>query len=461
VRSLGGIYAAAGLAVSGTAVYRMYLDYSLNPTSQPAGGIFSAFLSTDMLSIYMSFIFVGIGLLVCMYSIKCLENESGKPLYYALLLSLVSGMVGVVFAGDLFTLYVFWEMMALSSYVLVAFNKETWEPAEAGFKYMIMSTAGSATFLFGMALLYGMAGTLNIQALASAFTLQPVSQWLYIALIFMLVGFGVKAAIVPLHTWLPDAYTAASTPISAVLSGVVTETGVYALLRILFTVFLPIQTQWFGILAILSILTMTFGNLMAMLQDDVKRLLAYSSIAQIGYMLVGLAVGTPLGLTGTLLQLFNHALMKSAAFLCAGAIIFRLESRSLKDMAGIGRRMPVTSVFFAISLFALIGIPPLNGFVSELTLFTSSVQANVGWLGVAIVLNSVISSVYSLRVLSTLIQPSMSEAVSMTKEAPLLMLIPEGVLAVLIVLFGIYPGPIMNLAQQAASGLLSVGLKVI
>lgn len=454
--NLSGIYALIGFVVSGAGVYEMYLNYSSNPTSS-SGGIFSAFLGVDMLSIYMSFIFVGIGLVAVIYSIKFMEKESGKPLYYSLLLAMTTGMVGVVFAGDLFTLYVFWELMAITSYVLVAFNKGSWEPVEAGFKYLIMSAAGSATFLFGLALLYGMAGTLNIQALATAFAQQPASEWLYVAFIFILVGFGVKAAIVPLHTWLPDAYTAAPTPISAVLSAVVTETGLFALLRTLFTVFLSTQAQWFPLLAFLSIITMTFGNLMATLQDDIKRLLAYSSIGQIGYMLVGLAVGTQLGITGTLLQILNHALMKGAAFLCAGAIIYRLESRSLKDMSGIGRKMPVTTIFFAISLFALVGIPPLNGFVSELTLFTASAQANIGWLGAAIILNSIISSVYALRVLRTLIQPSMSDTVLKIKEAPLLMLIPECILAILIILFGIYPGPVISIAQQAASGLLSIG----
>jgi proton-translocating NADH-quinone oxidoreductase chain N len=456
--NLGGVYAAVGLAVSGAGVCELYLDYSSNPTLYSVGnGMPSAFLRVDMLSIYMSAIFVGVGLAAVVYSIRYMEKDSGKPLYFTLLLAMISGMVGAVFAGDLFTLYVFWELMSISSYVLVAFRKETWEPLEAGFKYLIMSAAGSATFLFGLALLYGMAGTLNFQALAAAFSQSQTSAWLYVAFMFILVGFGVKAAIVPLHTWLPDAHSAAPTPISALLSGVVIETSVYALLRTFFTAFLSIQTQCFIILAFLSILTMTVGNLMALLQNDVKRLLAYSSIGHVGYMLVGLAVGTQVGLTGTLLHIFNHALMKGAAFLCAGAIIFRLESRSLQDMAGIGRKMPVTATFFAISLFALIGMPPLNGFVSELTLFTSSVQANVGWLGVAIILNSILSSGYYLRVLRALIQPSMSDVVSKVREAPLLMLIPAGVMVALIIFFGIYPEPMIKLAQQAASGLLSMG----
>lgn len=462
-QGLSGVYAAIGLVAAGIALYSMYVDFSSNPGTGAAGGIFSAILKTDILSIFMAAIFVIVGLAVVVYSVKYMEKDSGKPLYYTLLLAMISGMVGTVFAGDLFTLYVFWELMSISSYVLVAFRRETWEPVEAGFKYLIMSAAGSATVLFGMSFLYGMAGTLNFQGLAVAFSQSPSNAWFWVAFLFILVGFGVKTAIVPLHTWLPDAHSAAPTPVSAMLSGVVIETGVYALMRTFFTAYLSVQPQMFSILAFLSILTMTLGNLTALLQNDVKRLLAYSSIGHVGYMLVGLAVGTQLstnasaaalGLTGTLLHIFNHALMKGAAFLCAGAIIFRLETRDLKEFSGVGRKMPITTVFFAVSLFALIGMPPLNGFISELTLLTATIQANVGWLGFAIVLNSILSSAFYLRVLRALIQPTLSDAAQKAKEAPMIMLIPIGVIIALIIFFGIYPEPIIKFAERAVAGFL-------
>jgi proton-translocating NADH-quinone oxidoreductase chain N len=366
---------------------------------------------------------------------------------------MVSGMVGVAFSGDLFTLFVFWELMSISSYVLVAFRKEKWEAVEASLKYLVMSAAGSATILLGMSLLYGMSGTLDFQGLASAFSQAQPNTWLYLSLLLLVAGFGVKAAIVPLHTWLPDAHSAAPSPISALLAGVVIETGIYALCRTFFTAFLSIQIQWFSILAILSLVTMVVGNLMPLLQNDIKRLLAYSSVGHIGYMLVGLAVGTQIGLTGTVLHIFNHALMKGAAFLCAGAIIYRIGTRQFVDMEGIGRRMPVTAVVFSISLFALIGMPPLNGFVSELTIITGSFQANLAWLGIAIVLNSVLSSAYYLRVVRLLIMPIRSEKVEKIKEAPLIMLIPLCIMAGLIILFGIWPDPLLSIAQQSAASL--------
>jgi multicomponent Na+:H+ antiporter subunit D len=172
-------------------------------------------------------------------------------------------------------------------------------------------------------------------------------------------------------------------------------------------------------------------------------------------MLVGIAVGTQTGLTGTFLQFFNHALMKGGAFLCAGAIIYRLGTRELPDMVGIGRKMPITAVAFSISIFALIGMPPFNGFISELTLLTSTFQANLVWLGIALILNSAISAVYYLGIIRVLIQAPVSEKVEKVKETPLLMLVPLCALAILIVAFGVFPDPLINFAQQAAGALFS------
>ncbi|HML03265.1 MAG TPA: NADH-quinone oxidoreductase subunit M [Candidatus Bathyarchaeia archaeon] len=455
-QNLCGAYVSLGLLISGIALYSLFLTVFSgsvvgNLTSVTAG------FRIDMLSVFMAAISIGLGLLVTVYSIKDMENDTRTMLYYTLLTAMISGMVGVAFAGDLFTLYVFWELMCVSSYVLVAFRKTEWEPIEAGLKYLIMSAAGSATLLLGMSLLYGMTGTLNFQSLAAALTGARQNAWLSLSFLLILIGFGVKASIVPLHTWLPDTYSAAPTPISALLSGAVTETGVYALARTLFSAFLAFQVQWGLVLAVLSIITMTLGNITALMQKDIKRLLAYSSIAQIGYMLVGIAVGTQLGLTGTFLQILNHALMKGTAFLCAGAIIYRIGTRQLGEMGGIGRKMPLTAVGLAISLFALTGIPPLNGFVGELTLLTSAVQANMSWLGIAIILNSILSAGYYLQVIRVLVEPASSEKLEKVKEAPLIMLVPICIMTVLIILFGVYPDPVLVLARKAAQSLLSMG----
>jgi len=458
-QSLCGVYAAAGLLIAGASLYGVFSPvWNGGVVSDPNPLVsFAAGFRIDTLSFFMASIFIGLGFLVAIYSIKDMEKDSGTMLFYTLLVAMISGMVGVAFAGDLFTLYVFWELMCVSSYVLVAFRKSTWEPIEAGFKYLIMSATGSATLLLGMSFLYGMAGTLNFQTLASELTTAGQNPWMSMAFLLILAGFGVKAAIVPLHTWLPDAYSAAPTPVTAILSGVVTETGIYAIARTFFSAFLSFQAQWSLVLAVLAVVTMTLGNISAFLQKDLKRLLAYSSIGQVGYMLVGLAVGTPLGLTGTFLHIFNHALMKGTAFLCAGAIIYELGTRQIQDMTGVGRKMPLTAIAFAVSLLALIGIPPLNGFISELTLFTSAVQANMTWLGVAIILNSIISAGYYLQVIRVLIEPSSPEKLENVKEASIVMLLPIVIMTILIIVFGIYPDPVLNLAHKAAQSLLSLG----
>jgi len=457
-QNLCGAYTTFGLIISGIALYNLFsqvLDGNVVSDQQTS---FAAGFRIDMLSVFMATIFIGLGLLVAVYSIKYMENDTGTMLYYTLLIAMISGMVGVAFAGDLFTLYVFWELMSISSYVLVAFRKAEWEPIEAGMKYLIMSAAGSATLFLGMSLLYGITGTLNFQSLASALATAGQNPWLSMSFLLILVGFGVKASIVPLHTWLPDAHSAAPTPISAMLSGVVIETGVYALARTFFSAFVSFQVQWSLVLAVLSIVTMTLGNITALLQKDIKRLLAYSSIAQVGYMLVGLAVGTQLGLTGTTLHILNHALMKGTAFLCAGAIIYRTGTRQLEDITGVGRKMPLTAIFFAISLFALTGMPPLNGFVSELTLFTSAVQASMAWLGLAIILNSILSAAYYLQIIRVLVKPAASsEKLEKLKETSFVMLIPICIMAILIILLGVYPDPVLDLARKAAQSLFTIG----
>lgn len=459
---MSGAYAAAGLAVVGAALYTLFLDVSQGVVvSQPLFGTFTAHLRIDTLGVVMAGIFVGVGLAAALYSIAYMKAETGVPLYFTLLLAMIGGMVGVVFAGDLFTLFVFWELMCISSYVLVAFTRGVAESVEAAFKYLIMSGAGSATVLLGISLLYGMSGTLNFEGLASAFGQAPSDPWLLLASLMILAGFGVKAAIVPLHTWLPDAHSAAPSPISALLSGVVIEVGVYALCRTCFSAFMPVQAQWLTLVAVLSVVTMIVGNTLPLVQSDVKRLLAYSSIGHIGYMLVGLSIGTQLALTGTFLHIFNHALMKGVAFFCAGAIIYRLGTRQMGEMEGIGRSMPVTAVAFSISLLALLGLPPMNGFISELTLVTAAFQGGSAWLGIIIILNSILSSAFYLRVIRVILQPAKSEKVKAAKEAPLFMLVPIVVMAAMIVVFGLWPDPVMRLMQESASAVLSMASQVI
>jgi multicomponent Na+:H+ antiporter subunit D len=446
-RKLVAVWTTAGFLLSLIAVYILYVRVSAEKiiTYYWAGtqlrGV--ALLEIDMLSIYMAGIFVFIGLLICIYSARYMEHDTGLGEYYTLLLLMVAGMVGVA-----------WELMCIASYVLVAFRKGTWEPIEAGFKYLVMSSAGSATVLFAMSILYGMSGSLNFAYLSNALS-KTATPWSVLALAMIVVGLGIKAAIVPFHTWLPDAHPAAPSSISAMLSGVVIKTGVYGLVRIMLLVFAPAAYNWQILLAVFAVLTMTVGNLMALLQSDLKRLLAFSSVGQVGYIIFGLSAATIYGLTGGLFHIMNHAISKSLLFLCSGAFLLSVESRNLDDLAGIGRKMRITGLAFIIGSLALAGVPPLNGFQSEFMIILSGIQKGTAdgvwyWLSAIMVLNVLFSVGYYLRIVQIIVLKEPSTLAAKAREAPAPVLFSIAVLAILCVVIGVYPGPFVAFANQAA-----------
>ena len=445
---VSGSAALIGLLAAAVFLVNLLSRVFAKPIEVPLGaGLVNAVLVVDIPGLFIGFLAVSIGILVVLYSLKFMERDSGTPFYFGLLTLMVAGMVGVGFAGDLFTLFVFWELMCISSYVLVGFRTQVKESVEAAVKYIVMSAAGSATALFGMSMLYGLTGTLNLVGLASALASAKGGFWLYAALAMLITGFGVKAAIVPLHTWLPDAYTAAPSPVSTILAGASTELAVFVVVKLLFFVFPALRGSWVMFFATFSVLNMLLGNVVGLLQNDVKRILAYSSIAHIGYIFIGVAAGTQLGLTGALLHIFNHGLLKALAFLCIGAIIYRLGARTLDDIA---------ASLFILAILGLIGMPPLNGFISKLVLFTSSLDAGMLWLGVLLVIFSAVSTGYYLRILKALIAPP-SGRVSEAREAPALLLIPMIVLAFLVILFGVWPDPLLSFAKSSSSWLMEVG----
>jgi len=412
----------------------------------PLGGCFEI----DTLSIFMSGSIAVLGFLVAVYSISYMEHESRLTEFYTLMTFMMAGMTGVVMAGDMFTLFVFWELMGLSSYVLVAFLKSKWGPIEAGFKYLVMSATAGAFLILSMAIIYGMTGTLNFAFIADSLRGAAASPWIIALFSTLVVGFGVKSAIVPLHTWLPDAHPEAPSPISALLSGIVIETGLYALARVLFLIFDP------GILklpiAFLAVLTMTLANVMALLQSDIKRLLAYSSIAQIGYMLVGLAAGTTYGFMALFLHIFNHSMMKGMAFLASGSIVYETGTRDINSLRGIGKMMPVTSISLFIALLGLGGVPGTNGFISKYHLFSAAFGSGLGWLGIMGVLNSALSMAYYIRIMQVLLA-SPKEGLK-ANEAPILMLTVTMAMAAIIVILGIWPAPLISFANSASQSLV-------
>jgi proton-translocating NADH-quinone oxidoreductase chain N len=354
-------------------------------------------------------------------------------------------------SGDLFTLFIFWELMGLSSYVLVSFLKRNWGPIEAGFKYLIMSATAGAFLLLSMALIYGMAGTLNFATLAASLRGAPMTPWTILLFATLIVGFGVKSAIVPLHTWLPDAHPEAPSPISALLSGIVIETGLYAMTRVLYITFEP---AFFKMpIAALALVTMTVGNLLALRQNDLKRMLAYSSIGQVGYMLIGISTGLTYGLLGTFLHIFNHSLMKGMAFLSVGSIVHETGTRDLDKLKGVGRMMPWTTLSIFVAFMGLGGVPGTSGFISKFILFNASLGAGIPILALAGVLNSTLSMAYYLRVLIALLSKKTEETIE-AKEAPILMVGVAMIMAVLIIVLGFYPSPILGIASDASKALI-------
>jgi proton-translocating NADH-quinone oxidoreductase chain N len=441
-----------------------------DPLGKTDSFTFASF-NLEMLQWWLILIFVVLGSVVSIFSIRYMDHDDRIDRYYFLLLALIAGMFGVVMAGDLLTLFIFWETMSIASYVLVAFRKDQPEPVEAGIKYLFMSAFGSVVLLFGMSLLYRAARTLNIAEIGEAITtnigLEGFSPVYFVIIICLILGFGVKAAIVPLHTWLPDAHPAAPSGISAMLSGVVIMTGMYGMINTLTTFFAPSPSaNSIGfILLWVSVVTMIVGNLMALRQNDVKRLLAFSTVLNVGFILFGLSMALTgltsdamtLSVQGGWFHVFTHSLGKGLAFLCAGAILYRFEERGLDKLEGIGRKMPWTMFAFTLALLSLAGVPPLPGFWSKLSIVVAAMTSgNVQYyIGIAFfLLSSVISVVYYLIVLQRMWFKEPGEHLKDVKETPLEILIPLYTLVVLMLVVAIIPGTFSEIANQAALALL-------
>ncbi len=402
-------------------------------------------LYLDSFGAFMALLFVGIGILAAAYSFKYMADDDGLEKYYALLLLLVAGLLGVAAAGDLFTLFVFWELMCISSYALVSFRNYRWEPVEAGFKYLVMSTVGSITALYGMSFLYGITGTLHISELVSRMPAVATPEG-YFALVLIFAGFGVTSAIVPFHTWLPDAHPAAPSPVSALLSGVVIKAGVYATFRIMFTIFKPASYDFGLLLIVFGAITLTVGNLLVLPQRDIKRFLAFSSIANVGLILLAGGVAAyvlhaydyttaaaiaSLALSGAAFHILNHAVGKGLLFLSSGCLIHSTGTRDIAELEGIARRMPWSGGAMSVGMLNLGGIPPLGGFWSKLLIMMAPaalLQDPLMAVCVAVmILNSLLAAGYYVWLTQRLVfKNAPAKAI---REAPFSMLLPVVLLA--------------------------------
>ncbi|MFQ5867258.1 MAG: complex I subunit 5 family protein [bacterium] len=396
------------------------------------------YLVLDGLAVLMLLIVNGIGFLATFYSIAYMERYTDKPRYYTLFLLMIAGMNGVVLSGDMFNIFVFMEVAAIASYALVAFGTEA-EELEAAFKYQVLGTVASCFILFGIAIAYSLTGTLNMADMGRIIGQQGTTPTVFFIGALFLMGFGLKAAIMPFHAWLPDAHPSAPAPISAMLSGVLIKAiGVYALCRVLFNVLgLGEMSSFLYILMVLGTLSMVAGSLLALGQRDFKRLLAYSSISQIGYIILAFGLGTPLGFLGGLFHLLNHATFKSLLFLNSGAVVYSTGNRDLEKMGGLSQRMPVTGTTSMIASMSISGIPPLSGFWSKLIIIIAAIQAQQFIFALLAVLVSVITLAYYLKVQKLAFFGKLGTAWQDIKEVPAVMCISMIILAILCVGLGI------------------------
>ena len=354
-------------------------------------------LALDPLSSLMLTLIAGLGLCASIFSIRALDRHTGRSHYYSLFLLMIAGMNGVALTRDLFNLYVFLELASISSYALVAFSAEA-EDLEAGFKYAILSGLGSIFILLGIAVVYLCYGTVNLPQLAERLALAPAGELKNFSLILLLAGFCIKAGLIPFHFWLPDAHPAAPAPVSAMLSGILIKAlGLYALARLLFNVY-GLSPGLGRLLLGLGALSMIGGVLLAIGQNDFKRMLAYHSISQIGYIALAFGLGTPLGIMAGIYHLVNHAAFKSLLFLSAGAVEYRTGTRDLNELGGLRARMPVTSAASLVGSLSIAGVPPLNGFFSKLLIIFACVQAGRQGLAAAAVIVSILTLASFMKV---------------------------------------------------------------
>ena len=413
--------------------------FCINLVAGPVGLLFSAIIAL-------------VGLLVSIYALEYIK-EGPTEKYHMLYLLLLTGATGVVFTGDIFNLFVFFEILCISSYALVAYLRDK-AGIESAVKYLIQGAVGSSLLLIGIGLLYGLFGTLNMADIAQNIkSVSPIS--IFVPMVLIITGLGVEAAIFPLNAWLPDAHSSAPSSISAILSGIAIEVGLYAVVRVIFTIF--DASSIFLFLAILAILTLLIGELCAFSQNNIKRMLAYSSIGQIGLILFALAIATSYGVTGGLFQLVSHTLAKALLFLTAGYMIYQTGSMEISALEGMGKKMPLTCLAFTIGAFSLVGLPPFIGFPSKFLIVRAALATKETifvLLLILALLGTVIEGAYFLRVVQVLyfkggkVNPG-------RKEAPIAALLPMFILVVLVIVIGIYPKLVTGILNSAASELLS------
>ncbi len=433
-----------------------YVGYQFINDNVAASALFSEdVLVDDAFGGFFAIAMLIVALFTTVGSFNYMRKHNSPAVYYSLILLATIGMVLVAYSTDLVMLFVAWELMSLPTYILVGFMKKNPSSNEAALKYFLFGALSSAIIVYGISIAYGLTGSTNIGEVIQGYsTLDP--SFLPLALLsvgMFIAGFGFKMGLVPFHQWLPDTYEGAPPPIAALLAAGTKKVGFAAAIRIIVLGMVVLNLDWTLALGVLAVMTMTIGNIAAIMQKNLTRMLAYSSIAHAGYILIGLAVApySSLGLQGSLYHILNHAVMKGMAFIAIAGIVTTLAVTNLDKLQGLGRRMPITALALVISLFALAGVPPLAGFWSKLMLFGSALDAGsvvwwAPWLAIAGVLNSALSLAYYAWITRKMYFEGERE--KRVKE-------PKSIIAIMIfsmiflIGFGVYPEPIMQFVEFA------------
>lgn len=417
----------------------------------------------DMFGSFFAISLLIVSIMVSASSWNYMQGISNYSSYYSLILLSTIGMILIAYSTDFVMLFIAWELMSIPTYALAAFSKKDPISNEAAIKYFMFGALSTSLLVVGIGLVYAVTGTTNIgdsitilaklsalpQNQTSLGGIIPIS---YLAIGLFIAGFGFKMGLVPFHMWLPDAYEGAPTTIGALLAAGTKKAGFAAAIRVIIVGMFALGLEWSIVLAILAIITMTVGNFGALLQKSVPRIMAYSSMAQAGYIMIGLALApyASSALDGSLFHILNHAVMKSASFLAIAAVAVALASYSLEKYTGLAKRMPITAIALSISLLALAGVPPLNGFWSKLVIFQSAIDSGtvIPWgpyLAIAGLLNSALSLGYYLWIIKKMYLDESAD-MSRVKE-------PKAIVCVLVfaiifmVGFGIWHAPLLEFAS--------------
>ncbi|MCG9131776.1 NADH-quinone oxidoreductase subunit N [Candidatus Poribacteria bacterium] len=411
---------------------------------------FNDMFKVDSFSLFFNIIFLVSTILVTLISMSYLDRGDRKQgPYYLLILLATLGMMLMAAGNELIIVFLGLELMSLSLYVLAGYFRESPASSEAGMKYLLLGAFASAFFLYGIALIYGGAGTTSVPAIAEAITAENRSPLLLAGMFLLVVGFGFKVAIVPFHQWAPDVYEGAPTTIAAFISAGPKAAGFAAFLRIFMEALPTLQVEWSGVLILLAMLTMTVGNIIAISQTNIKRMLAYSSIAHAGYVLIGLAAANDDGISSAMLYLLVYCVMNIGAF---GAVILARtedgESLMISDYAGLGTRKPLLAMFMTVMLLSLAGFPPTAGFVGKFYIFKAAVGAGHIWLVIIGAINTAISAFYYLRVVVTMYMREPEEELEISPYASTLV-VGLVIAAIGVLLIGILPSLMLTPAQNS------------